>query len=149
MKTLRTVYPYGLNEKTKFMNKDGPVGKLFPPLPRYGERFLEKRSRASITNRTISSDIEVFLKYVNTFPVRSRSNECRKLLESLKKKELKNIGLHVQNNLVQYDELKKRWYDLIEDSIFTKFYTKKSKEPSKIPKYMIPIYFDNKGLEFL
>ena len=33
MKTLRTIYPYGLNERTKFMNKDFPVGKLFPSLP--------------------------------------------------------------------------------------------------------------------
>ena len=29
MKTLQTVYPYGLNEKTKFMNKYVPVDKLF------------------------------------------------------------------------------------------------------------------------
>ena len=48
-KTLRTVHPYGLNARTKFMNKDNPVRKLFPPLPRYGERFVETRTRFKIT----------------------------------------------------------------------------------------------------
>ena len=32
IKTLRTVHPYGLNEKTKFMNKYVPVDKLFSPM---------------------------------------------------------------------------------------------------------------------
>ena len=50
-KTLCTVYPYGLNERTKFMNKDNLIGRLFPPLPRYGERFVEARTRSKITNR--------------------------------------------------------------------------------------------------
>ena len=44
MKTLRTIYPYEVNEKTKIMNKNVPVGKLFPPLPRYRERFLSGRT---------------------------------------------------------------------------------------------------------
>ena len=34
IETLLTVYPYGLNERTKFMNKDSPIGKPFPPLPK-------------------------------------------------------------------------------------------------------------------
>ena len=41
MKKLRTIYPYGLNEKSKDMNKKSlnwPVGKLFPPLARHGQR---------------------------------------------------------------------------------------------------------------
>ena len=44
MKTLRTIYPYEVNEKTKVMNKNVPVGKLFPPLPRDRERFLSGRT---------------------------------------------------------------------------------------------------------
>ena len=44
MKTLRTIYPYEVNEKTKVMNKNVPVGKLFPPLSRDRERFLSGRT---------------------------------------------------------------------------------------------------------
>ena len=53
MKTLRTVYPYGLNKRTKFMNKDSPIGKLFPPLPIYGERFIDTRTQSKITNHDL------------------------------------------------------------------------------------------------
>ena len=33
VKTLHTIYPYGLNKKTKVINKNVPVCKFFPPLP--------------------------------------------------------------------------------------------------------------------
>ena len=45
MKTPRTVYPFGLNERTKFMNKDSPIGKPFPLPPRYGKHFIDSRTR--------------------------------------------------------------------------------------------------------
>ena len=35
VKTLHTIYPYGLNKKAKVMNKNIPVGKLYPSLPTY------------------------------------------------------------------------------------------------------------------
>ena len=34
MKTLRTIYPYGLNERAKQNDDNTSVGKLYPPLPR-------------------------------------------------------------------------------------------------------------------
>ena len=43
MKTLRTIYLYGLCDKYKRdpkVHKDAPVSKLFPALPRYGNDFL-------------------------------------------------------------------------------------------------------------
>ena len=51
MKKLRTIYPYGLNEKSKDMNKKSlnwPVGKLFPPLARHGQRETENRNRTKV-----------------------------------------------------------------------------------------------------
>ena len=40
-----TIYPYQLNDKTKCMNKTVPVGKVFPPLPSYGESLLNFRTQ--------------------------------------------------------------------------------------------------------
>ena len=40
VKTLHTIYPYGLNKKTKVVNKNVPVCKFFPPLPWYWECYL-------------------------------------------------------------------------------------------------------------
>ena len=97
VKTLRSVYSYGLNERTKFMNKVSPIGKLFPPLPRYGECFIDTRTRSKITNHGFSYDIEIFFNFLKQFPLKYRSNECQKLLESFKKRELKLLGRQVQN----------------------------------------------------
>ena len=45
MKTLRTIYPYGLNSRAKNSNEDVSIGSLFPTLSRKGDR--KQRSRLS------------------------------------------------------------------------------------------------------
>ena len=35
MKTLRTIYPYGLNERVRHNIDNIPIGNLFPPIPRF------------------------------------------------------------------------------------------------------------------
>ena len=52
------------------------------------------------------------------------SNECRKLLESFMKSELKSLGIQTQNGF-QYDDFNQRWYDLVTDIIFAKIHKKK------------------------
>ena len=48
------------------------------------------------------------------------------------------------------DDKVKRWYNLIIDIFFTKIYKEeKTNKTKKIPKYIFPLYFDNKGLEFI
>ena len=44
----------------------------------------------------------------------------------------------------------KRWFDLIVDTFFTKIFKEEpSKKLKSRPKYILPLYFDNKGLQFL
>ena len=92
MKTFCTVYYYGQNERTKFMNKDSPIGRLSPPLPRYAEHFIDTRTQSKITNHDLSSDIEIFFNFLKQFLIKYRSNECRELLEIFKKREVKLLG---------------------------------------------------------
>ena len=75
------------------------------------------------------------------------SNECRKLLESFMKSELKSLGIQTQNGF-QYDDFNQRWYDLVTDIIFAKIHKKKEHTIKKAQEFIIPIFFDNKGLEF-
>ena len=63
MKTLCTVYYNGLNERTKFMNKDSLIGKLFLLLPRYCEHFIDSRTRYKITNLDLSTDNEISFNF--------------------------------------------------------------------------------------
>ena len=108
MKTLHIVYPYGLNAKTKFMNKDSATEKLFPPLPRYAERFIDTRTRSKITTHDLSSDIEFFFNFLKQFPLKHCRNECQKLLEDFKKRKLKLLGSQAQN--LQYNNFQKIWF---------------------------------------
>ena len=45
------------------MNKDSPTGNLFPPLPRYGESYIDTKTPSNITNRDLSSDIEILFNF--------------------------------------------------------------------------------------
>jgi len=67
IKTLRTVYPYGLNERTKFMNRLLPIGRLFPYLPRYGPKYIDQRTRSSTKSKI--SDIDSLIHSIYSFLV--------------------------------------------------------------------------------
>ena len=97
-KTRCTVYPYALNEKTKDMNKD-------PPLPRYGERFIDTKTRFKTTNHDLLSNIEISFNFLKQFLYKYRKNECRKLLESFTKRELKLLVRQAKN--LQYHNFQK------------------------------------------
>ena len=113
------------------MNKYVPVDKLFSPMWRYGVRFLNVRTRNNTDKRILSSDILAFFNYIKQFPIKSRSNECRKLLESFMKSELKSLGIETQNSL-QYDDFNQRWYDLVTDITFAKIYKKEEHTIKKL-----------------
>ena len=48
MKKLCTIYPYCLNERVKNSNLEHPTGKLFPPLPRFGQRVRIQKKDVSM-----------------------------------------------------------------------------------------------------
>ena len=149
MKTLRTVYPYGLNQRSKLMNKDTPVGVLFPPLPRHGLKYLAQRSRNNHSRDNPLSDLPQFVEHVQSLGVEVRENETRKILDSLKRRDLRHLASDAQLQLEQnHDDRVQRLYSLISDTFFTKVY-KKPPDKKKAPKYILPLFFDNKGLEHI
>jgi hypothetical protein len=149
MKTLRTIYPYGLNEKTKQMNRELPIGRLFPPIPRYGHKYLETRSRLNRNVVNQLTSLDSFMKHILSFPPKSRGNELRKLLNGFKLKHLRSIAGEARTRLEQtFDIQLDRWYKVIVDIFLTKMYQKPS-EKKKAPMHILPIFFDNKGLELI
>ena len=95
-KTLRTVYPYGLNDRAKSANSDVPVGKLFPPLPRHGNKFVDQRTRTPRNSTPSHSDLDLLLEQITNSPVFERGNTCRKLLDSFQTKTFEEIGTRSQ-----------------------------------------------------
>ena len=150
IKTLRTVYPYGLNDRTKSMNSDVPIGQLFPPLPRHGTKFVDQRTRTHRNSTSSHSDLDAFMQHLESIDITSRSNSCRKILDGFKQKHLRKLAKESNKRLDNCDNFSKRWFDLIIDIYFSKVFKDETKANSKkAPKYILPIFFDNKGLEFI
>ena len=126
------------------MNKDSTIEKLFPPLLRYGECFIDTRTRSQINTQDLSTNIEILFNFLNQFLLKYLSNECQKLLESFKKRELKLLGSQSQS--LQYNNFQKKMAYLITDIVLVKIYKIPDKQIKNPPKYIIPIDFDNKGL---
>ena len=150
MKTLRTVYPYGLNDRAKSINSDNPVGNLFPPLPRHGSKFVDQRTRTNRNSTPSHSDLDLLMEQINQSPILQRGNACRKMLDSFQRKHLRKLAQEANKRLDSCSDQTKRWFELILDTFFTKIFKEQPpKKPKLRPKYILPLYFENKGLQFL
>ena len=150
MKLLRTVYPYGLNIKTENMKDDIPVGKLYPPLPRYSERYVDGRRIRGEGNRNLRlSDLDVFLEHLQGVDIILRGNYCRSLLAEYRKADLRKLAADANTRHFGCDYRVKRWYELIIDIFHTKCFVKKDKPQKKAPIFTFPIHFHNKGIDHI
>lgn len=122
MKTLRTVYPYGLNDRAKKHDHNSPVGRLFPSLPRFSHRT--SRSRANRNNHAENTSVENFFDNVQNIlnnNIKDALYTIRIMLDNVKKKLLKNIASEILHNLhsnPKYEHI----YVYILDIIDTKLY---------------------------
>ena len=79
------------------MNKESPMERLFQPLPRYGERFADTRTRSKIAYEDLLPVIDILFTFLKYFPFKYWRTECRSLLETLKKIELNNYKNTIKN----------------------------------------------------
>ena len=149
MKTLRTVYPYGLNDRAKSINSEIPIGKLFPPLPRHGNKYVDHRSRTHRNSTPSHSDLDLLIQQIRESPAKDQGNKCRKLLDSFQQKHLRKLAKEANKRLDSCRDQDKRWFEKIVDTFFTKVYKETPKKVKPRPKYLLPIFFENKGLQFL
>ena len=149
MKTLRTVYPYGLNDRAKSINSNTPIGKLFPPLPRHGSKFVNQRSRTHRNSTPSHSDLNLLLQQIRNSHFLEQGNICRKLLDGFQQKHLRKLARDANKRLDSCTDQDKRWLDQIVDIFFTKIYKETPKKIKSRPKYILPLFFENKGLQFL
>ena len=149
MKTLRTIYPYGLNVKAKSASSNLPIGKLFKPLSRHGDRLLNARVRLK-NNRNIElENLDNFMTHINNHEVKYRANECRKALESFRRHQLRKLAQQAHFSLETASDQEIRWLHLIIDVAYTKCYKEEPSNKKKAPAVLFPIFFANKGLDFI
>lgn len=157
MKTLRAIYPYGLCDKfrrEKNIPEDAPIGKLFPPLPRYGERFhgLDTRTRNGSRNQDEHTNFfnifdTHFYDLFLSFEPQERADSVRKHLDQLNKKEVKKVVSDIVDELPSCSDDKLRWYEYALDILNTKRFKVEPKKVKRAPKFIFPMTFRNKGLD--
>ena len=68
----------------------------------------------------------------------------------IQRKHLRKLAQEANKRLDTCTDQSKRWFELIVDTFFTKIFKEQPPKKSKPrPKYILPLYFENKGLQFL
>ena len=151
MKKLRTIFPYGLNERVKDKNfsDESPIGNRYPPIPRTGIRPI--RSRENRNNRFSAVSAKDFFDHLDHLlktNVRNSFFEIRVILDRAKKKVLKEIAFHLmERDVFVYSERYEPWYVYISDIIDTKLYKTPSQTLKPTPKNVCTVRFSNKGID--
>ena len=155
MLKLRTVYPYGLNDRIgdEYKSHDTHiiVGKRFPPLkrtfPRENRGSLRKGNHSLTPNMFYDNLQNMFHRDIKKVP-----NFIRTSLTNMKKSSLRSIheklNMELNNKPSDFDFT--QYYLLALDIIETKLYTKPpsiKKKPA--PENVCTIFFDNKGIELI
>ena len=155
MKELRTVYPYGLNDRVgdepKTSNTHINVALRFKSLPRKNKRIGRGRSHNGTNTMTPSDFINKFKQYLND-DITSLPNFIRISLFSMKKSSLKTVHqllsdmLSQDSSLSTFEQYFLQSFDIIESKLYK---PKPLKSKRKPPENVCNIFFDNKGVEFI
>jgi hypothetical protein len=152
IKTLRTVYPYGLNDQVKGKNSTSSIGSLFFPLLRYTNRpNIRKRNKSSISTHTKTPQdfFDEIKQLIRTYNQQT-ANLIRTKLGSLNTKTLKSIWIFTKHNDTFHNDKCIRWQEFILDIIDTKIYKPPVIKKKKTPAiFTLPIRYLNKGLDFI
>ena len=153
IKTLRTIYPYGLNERVRNSQKDIPVGSLFPSIPRSRQRVV--RSRRGRNHHDVNMSTQDFFdtleNMINNEP-KEMLYSLRLLLNKFKKKLLKRIATKIMQGLYSgnINAQLEHCHMYILDIIDTKLYKPVKKENKKTPsKFRCTVEFHNKAVELI
>ena len=153
IKTLRTVYPYGLNERIRQNQKGFPVGCHFPAIPRSRQRVV--RSRRGRNNHNVNMSLETFCETITNilkYEPKYSFYKLRTLLNKLKKKLLKNIAAHIMQNTnslntsSQLEHCNAYILDIIDTKLYKPNVASNKKSPSK---FRCTVGFHNKAIEFI
>ena len=123
----------------KNSNLEQPTGKLFPPLPRFSNR-RENLEKQRVNETTKFDTTDTSLARVATFPPKNRSDNFRRILEEMKKKDLRKLASNATDELIIMGEL-------IIDIFVTKVFEADKRVQKKCAPFRIPVFFHNKGFD--
>ena len=157
IKILRTIYPYGLNERLRCLDsskkQNESIGKIYPPLPRHGP--TQRRNHSNQNIRPSSITCNIFFEKIDNLLENDLQNSMyhiRLILNMTRKKVLKQIASFILDNPPPENNRNIHIHAYILDMIDTKLYkplglnTNHKKLP---PKNICTVRFDNKGMEHI
>ena len=154
MLKLRTVYPYGMNDRIgdDFVNQNTHVlvGKQFPPLPRKNARISRGQSHRNNSSLSPKDFFHQFKLHLNN-NLSELPNFSRVHLMSMKKANLRQIAVLLNECLAEANSSQyTHWYLMALDIIDSKILkpplpAKKKTSPQNICK----ISFENKAIEHI
>ena len=153
MLKLRTVYPYGLNDKVgtdwhKNQTEQVIIGSKFPKLDRQISRH-PKGNGAKMKSES-SNDFLNNLKNYFTNDLPNTMNFARQSLFSMTKSNLKKVATKINDILTDEDTQYKQWYLAILDIIKTRIYKPMiRKTEKKFRNDPLKIFFTNKAVEMI
>lgn len=141
------MHPYGLNERTKGMNKKCSSGSLFFPIPRFVPRSGHVRTNRD-PDRPVENDDTFFdfFEFVLEHDLKNAFFLLRVRLNTLKKKFLKCIARRILM-MDHYDGTREVFLKFVMDIIDTKLLVEKPTLKKSPPKNVCVVKFDNKALE--
>ena len=150
---LRTVFPYGLNDRVgdeyKSSDHEGLIGKKFPPLSRKHQRF----ARGSHNTKNNCNPKEFVKKFLHNLKhdLPNILNFSRVSLLSMNKSSLKQIVIVLNEQMNNKDnENKLQWITAALDIIESKIYKAPPVKPKrKPPNNLCKVLFDNKAIEYI
>ena len=120
------------------------------PLPSLSNRRenLEKRR---VHEPTKFDRTDTLLAHIATFPPENRSVNFRRILEEMKRKDLRKLASNATDELKTCDDTKKRCRELIIDvkSFLTKVFTTGKKLQKRRPPFAISVFFHNKRFNYI
>ena len=153
MLKMRTVYPFGLNDRVGDEFQKGTdenlISPKFPKLPR---QFVRGTKGNHLSNNQMSAD--QFLNQLDSvlkLNLNEAMNLLRMNLNSFNKKTLKEIFCSIENTILNIDTNPfRQWYLAINDIIvFKLFYVEPVNKLIRKPNTAITIPFSNKGVEMI
>ena len=92
---------------------------------------------------------ETLLVHIATFPPKRRCGNFRRILEGIKRKDLRKLASNATDELKTCDETKKRWCELIIDIFLTNGFKTDKKVQKKRPLFSVSLFFHNKGFDYI
>ena len=150
MLTLRTVFPYGLNDRIgdEFKTEEShfAIASRFTTLKRSCPRIARGKARKGQNRLTCNTFLQALKNHFST-SLHDALNYIRVSISSMNKSMLKQLADIVNDELLDQpaDFKFTQWYSAILDLIDTKLYKPKPKKSP--PTNLCRIFFDNKGIE--